>query len=301
MARFSLRQLEALVAVADTKNFNRAADYMYLSSSTISNLIAELEDRLGFPVFDRTTRKVSLTVAGREFLAYAVSVLQQMKVAEAAAIVLKEDNVRIVRVAAPQVVAATLLPEIIAAYRVTHPDVRVHIVDSSVISLSDQIVNGTADIAIGPEQQVNQGISVRPLFESRWILWCHPEHPMSTQSEVSWSELRPHDICAPGSDHEQSFANILNTLEPSARFQVSEIVDSVTTALGLVSQNIALAITPEFVNQLGLHKHLLQLPLVQPTQSRRYVLYSQSDLWVSDPVQGFADFIEQFVAAKKLS
>jgi hypothetical protein len=65
MARFSLRQLEALVAVADTKNFNRAGDYMHLSSSTISNLIAELEDRLGFPVFDRTTRKVSLTIAGR--------------------------------------------------------------------------------------------------------------------------------------------------------------------------------------------------------------------------------------------
>lgn len=200
--------------------------------------------------------------------------------------------------AAPQVVAATLLPEIIAAYRITHPDIRVHIVDAAVISLSDQIINGSADIAIGPEQQVNQGISVTQLFQSRWILWCHPDHPISAKTEVKWSELRPYVICAAGSDHEQSLASILNTLEPSERFHVSDIVESVTTALGLVSQNIALTMTPEFVDQLGIHQHLRKLPLSQPTLSRHYVLYSQSDMWVSDPVQGFADFVKQFVATK---
>lgn len=295
MAHISLRQLTAFVAVAEAKNFNRAAESLHLSSSTVSNLIAELEDRIEFPLFIRTTRKVSLSKKGREFLPYATSILRQLRIAEAASIELRDRNIKLVRVAAPQVVAGTLLPEIIAAYTAHNPDVRIHIVDSPVISLSDQVVNGVADIAIGPEQPVADGISISPLFESRWVLWCHPDHPLASKKRVKWAELSPYFICAAGSDHEKSLAAVINTLPAKDRFNVSDIVDSVTTALGLVAQNLTIAMTPEIVEKLGMYRHLKKLDLIDPDFSRRYVLYSQSDLWVSEPVNEFAEYVKEFL------
>ncbi|MBR9911727.1 MAG: LysR family transcriptional regulator [Gammaproteobacteria bacterium] len=295
MPHISLRQLKAFVAVAEAKNFNRAAENLYLSSSTVSNLIADLETRIEFPLFIRTTRKVTLSEKGKEFLPYATSILRQLRIAEAASIELRDRNIKIVRVAAPQVVAATLLPEIIAAYAAVNPDVRIHIVDSPVISLSDQVVNGVADIAIGPEQPVSEGISVSALFESNWVLWCHPEHPLASKQQVKWSELSPYFISAAGSDHEKSLASVINSLPPKDRFNVSDIVDSVTTALGLVSENLAIAMTPEFVEKLGIHPHLKKLDLIDPYLSRRYVLYGQGDLWVSEPVKEFTEYTQAFL------
>lgn len=295
MSRFSLRQLEAFIAVTEAKNFIRASENMHLSASAVSNLVADLEDRLGFSVFERTTRKVALTTRGREFLGYAKSVLSQLTIAEAAAIDLKEHNVSIVKVAAPQVVAASFLPKIIAAFMLDNPGVRVHIVDSSVTSLSDELLNGTADLAIGPEQEVSHGVSVNPLFESRWVLWCHPDHPLALKNEAKWSELSPYFISAAGDDHQHSLAPVINSLAPNERFNISDIVASVTTVLGLVSENIAIAMTPEFVENLGMHKHLKKLSLQEPELNRRYVLYSQSKLWVSEPVKAFTLFVNAYL------
>jgi DNA-binding transcriptional LysR family regulator len=300
MAHISLRQLQAFVSVAETKNFNRAAESLHLSPSTVSSLIAELESRLEFNLFERTTRHVSLSSRGREFRPYAMSVLRQLKIAEGAAVELKRHSVRIVRVAAPQVVAASLLPKIIAGYIATRPDVRIHTVDSSVITLSDRIVAGDADIAIGPEQPVAKGLSATTLFESRWVLWCHPKHPAASMKKVQWAELAPYTICAAGPDHEQSLAAVIGKLPPKKRFQVSEIVDNVTTALGIVAANIAVTMTPEFVQNVAAHTHLVKRPLIQPSLTRRYVLYTQTDPWVPEAVKEFADYIQDFVSTRRI-
>lgn len=300
MAHISLRQLQAFVSVAEAKNFNRAAESLHLSPSTVSSLIAELEARLGFALFERTTRHVSVSARGREFRPYAMSVLRQLKIAEVAAFELKKHSIRIVRVAAPQVVSASLLPKMIAGYTATHPDVRIHIVDAPVITLSDRIVAGDADLAIGPEQPMAKGVSATPLFDSRWVLWCHPKHPAAAMKQVKWADLAPYTICAAGSDHEQSLAPVIAKLPPKKRFQVSEIVDNVTTALGIAAENIAVTMTPEFVQNIAAHTPLVKRPLIQPALTRRYVLYSQAEPWIPEAVREFADYIQNFALTHQI-
>ncbi len=60
-----IRQLRYFIAVADTLNFSRAAESVYLSQSALSRQIMELEQEVGLPLFRRSTRKVELTAAGR--------------------------------------------------------------------------------------------------------------------------------------------------------------------------------------------------------------------------------------------
>ena len=86
----TLRQLRAFVAVARTGSFTLAAESLFITQSALSGLIKELEQALGLRLFDRSTRRVSLTAAGREFLASAESVLQHLRLAGIAAADLRD-------------------------------------------------------------------------------------------------------------------------------------------------------------------------------------------------------------------
>src|SRR5512146_1724896 len=67
----TLRQLQAFVAVAGAGGFTGAAEHLHVAQSVVSILVKELEAELGIRLFDRTTRRVELTEAGREFQANA--------------------------------------------------------------------------------------------------------------------------------------------------------------------------------------------------------------------------------------
>ncbi|MEQ8749782.1 MAG: LysR family transcriptional regulator, partial [Amphiplicatus sp.] len=68
LARITIRQLEAFVAVADRRSFAAASNDLGLSASAVSQLVSDLEDSFGFRLFNRTTRRVALSSAGREML-----------------------------------------------------------------------------------------------------------------------------------------------------------------------------------------------------------------------------------------
>src|SRR5258708_29482463 len=69
--RVTLRQFEAFLAIADLHSIGAAANRLGLTSSAVSQLLAELESELGFRLFDRTTRRVPLSRAGKDFLSSA--------------------------------------------------------------------------------------------------------------------------------------------------------------------------------------------------------------------------------------
>src|SRR5436190_18844679 len=110
LPRFSPRQLEAFVSVAELRSFSAAGQRLALTPSAVSQLIAELEAAVGFRLFDRSTRKVAVSSAGREFLGSAQSVLKHIGLAESAAEDVRNRSAGIVRVAAPMVIASALLP-----------------------------------------------------------------------------------------------------------------------------------------------------------------------------------------------
>ena len=105
LTRISIRQFEVFVMVAETRGFAAAGERMGLSSSAVSQLVAELEAKLGFRVFDRSTRRVELSGVGRDFLSSAQSVLRDVQRAESAAADLRNRATGVVRIGAPHVLA----------------------------------------------------------------------------------------------------------------------------------------------------------------------------------------------------
>jgi DNA-binding transcriptional LysR family regulator len=98
-----LRHLRYFVAVAEERHFGRAAERLHISQPPLSQQIQQLEDRLGARLFDRTSRPVSLTLAGEAFLAEARVVLQTMEKALDAVEEAQRSGLGIVRVAPPDI------------------------------------------------------------------------------------------------------------------------------------------------------------------------------------------------------
>ena len=74
----TIHQLQSFLAVAEKQSFTAAADTLYISQSALSQQIRQLEHQLGFQLFDRSTRQVTLTEAGRSFYRNAQQLLDQL-------------------------------------------------------------------------------------------------------------------------------------------------------------------------------------------------------------------------------
>ncbi|HPW31187.1 MAG TPA: LysR family transcriptional regulator, partial [Rhodoferax sp.] len=109
----TLRQLRAFVALAQTSSFTDAAASLHVTQSALSGLIKELELALGVQVVNRSTRKVSLSEAGREFYPLVARLLQDLDGALDTISDLKLLKRGLVRIAAPQLMSASVMPEII--------------------------------------------------------------------------------------------------------------------------------------------------------------------------------------------
>lgn len=293
--RFSPRQLEAFIAVAEMRGFTAAAERLSLTPSAVSQLVTELEAAVGFRLFDRSTRRVVLSAAGREFLASAQAALKHMRLAETAAADVRNRAAGVVRVAAPLVVASVILPRAIKAHAEHYPKVVVRIRDAAVESLVEMIASGDADLALGPDLTTGEDVERTPLFESPWVLWCSPEHPLARKRSLRWSDLRHHALVAAGRDHERSVAQMRQGLPEAERITPIDVVDNISTALGIAAANLAVTVSPAYVEALARPLGLVMKRITGPEVLRRMCLYRPARRVTSPAAEGFAEMLSAWM------
>ena len=159
----TFRQLEALIAVAETHNFTRASEKLHMAQPIVSSLIRDLEAELGFRLFDRTTRRVELTEAAAEFLSDARRLTGDIQGAIRRARDVGARRRGHITVGAPPLLAAALLPQVINAFAQSSPGVSVTLVDRSVSAIYDLLRAGEINLAVGTFRRNEDGIARIPL------------------------------------------------------------------------------------------------------------------------------------------
>jgi DNA-binding transcriptional LysR family regulator len=289
--RFTPRQLDAFIAVAELSSFTRAAARLHLTPSAVSSLIGELEAALEFDLFARNTRNVSLTAQGRIFLPSAMAAQRQMRLAEIAAEDVRDRSYDVVRLAAPLVVASMILPPLIAEFTRTHPRARIRIRDTPVVWLADRVESGEADLAVGPEGPAGEQVEAKRVFSSPWVLWCAADHAFAKSAKLRWPQLQATELCMAGTDHEHSLAPMLNSVPESRRITPVQIVENISTALGMAAAGMAVTVSPAYVGALATPLGLVMRPLVEPAIQRHVALFMPSRRTQSAAALVFADFL----------
>ena len=165
-----LRQLEYFVAVAEEANFTRAAARVHVSQSGISAQIRQLENDLGAPLFDRSTRVAALTVAGEAALAHARAALAAARAVRDAV----DDVNQLVRgrLEVGMVTACTVTPlfDALSSFHRAHPGIDVSLREDNSDRLVDDVRAGAVDLAL--VTLVNRMLAKdrhgRPTAEDNW-------------------------------------------------------------------------------------------------------------------------------------
>jgi DNA-binding transcriptional LysR family regulator len=296
LTRFTLRQMEAFMAVAEVHSFTLAASRLGLTAQAVSQLIAELEAILGFRLFDRTTRKVDLSSAGRDFLGPASTLLRHVHAADSAADDVRNRASGVVRVGAPLVLASTALPMAMRDYQRAKPKVVVRVRDVAVDHLVDRVAEGEVDLAIGPDRHTGASVKALALFDSALVLWCAPDHPLAkSRRAVRWAELAGVAIVSAGRDHEHNVAQMHRDVPAGTRVTPVDVVDNISTALGIANQGLAVTLAPAYVGVLAKPLGLVMKRVVQPESVRKVCLYIPAARALSPAAEGFAEFLASWI------
>lgn len=291
LSRITVRQLEALVTVAELQSFAAASQRLGLTSSAVSQLVAELESVLGFRVFDRSTRKVSLSGAGREYIALAQSVLRHLQLAESAAADVRNRAAGVVRIGAPQVLAASVLPRMVRDFTTRRPKVVIRIRDTPVDHLVDTVASGDVDFSVGPDRPHGAEVSREAVLASPWVLWCAPEHPLAARKSLKWADLRDTALVSAGRDHERSVAQMRLSVPEGERIRPVDVVDNVTTALGMAAEGIAATLAPAYVAVLAEKFGLVLRRVTDPETIRQICVYRPTARAVTPAAEAFGEFV----------
>ena len=144
--RFSVmefRHLEIFLAVAETKSFSKAAKHLFLSQSTVSSHIKNLESELQKPLFIRSTKSVELSPDGCTFLRYANSILEMR---EAALEALNAPSETILRIGASTIPSGYLLPRLLRGFHDSHPHTFFDIQQGDSGEILEKILDGSLEL-----------------------------------------------------------------------------------------------------------------------------------------------------------
>jgi DNA-binding transcriptional LysR family regulator len=295
--RFTLRQIEAFLAVAEMHSFSAASARLGLTAQAVSQLVAELESHLDFRLFDRTTRRVELSSAGRDFLPSAQTLMRHVQGAESVADDVRHRAAGVLRIGAPLVLACTALPEAIKEFQKERPRVVVRVRDLAVDQLVDSVAAGDVDLAVGPDRATGDGVLSEPLFDSAWVMWCSPKHPLAKQRSVRWSDLRSQPLVAAGHDHERSVAQMRLNVPEESRIVPLDVVDNISTAMGVAAQGKVATLAPAYIGVLAYKFGLVMRRVLEPETVRKVCLYKNRSRKLSPAAESFADHLSEWLPA----
>lgn len=291
----TLRQLRAFIAVARTGSFTLAADSLHVTQSALSGLIKELEQAVGVQLVDRTTRRIQLSEVGRECYPLFDKILHDLDSVLGEITNLKTLKKGVVRIAVPQLLACTLMPEVIAAYKKQHRDVQVRLVDCGVESVVERVQSGEVDVAVGPERAETPGIEARELFEMPFVLVFPKKHPLGKQKRITWSDaMRYPFISLQGQFTERLSVDLHASLRDLTLSPANEVV-FMTTALSMVSADLGVATCLPYAQSLVQRYQLQMRRLHEPEVTRKFFVYTRTGRSLAPASESFIDSLFDYI------
>jgi len=295
----TLRQMRAFVAVAKTGNFTLAAQSLHVTQSALSGLIKELEQTLGARVVDRSTRRITLTDIGRELYPLFSQMIDDLDGALANVADHTQLRKGIIRIAAPQLMCCTLLPEAIASYRAGLPDIEVRLADSEVDSVIARVLSGESDIGIGPEREPTPQLEARELFEMPFALVFPSGHPLEATERVTWQDVTRFPFIALQGQFTERLLADMHALLRELPLKPANEVNFMTTALAMVSAGLGITVCLPYAEPLARLYRLHMRPLEEPRLTRRFFVYTRAGRSLSPAAESFIDFLFPYVASKR--
>ena len=294
---FDFTDLEVFLAVRETGSFHVAAERLGLSQSSVSRRIQKLEDALDSQLFERTTREVKPTFAGKRLQVRAEAILAETlettRSLRDESIAYQHQKVASIAIATiPSMIPGVVTPAM-KALNEAFPRARIRLIDASANDVAEAVSQGDADIGISSVPMPEPATNFEFLFEDPIVIACHGTHAFAQVEHLTWEDVLPERLILSSRDT----GNRMMINDALAAKSVAVVwtieVGRTTTALALVAQRLGVAPVPLSALSQVHGGHIVSRPISKPAVARPVGLIHRTTQTAGELATAFAGFARE--------
>lgn len=288
-----LRHIRYFKAVAEEKNFTRAAEKLAIAQPPLSRQIQDLETELGTNLFVRTPHKVALTEEGELFLQYASQILDLVNRSEEEVREMKEGLQGTLYIASVEGCGPRMFAEWIAAFRQKHPHVQYNLWNGNTDDVNNRVTKGLCELAMITAPYNTEEFNVHPVYEEPWIAMIPKGHPLYSEenSPIVPDELLPYDLLIPSRESRKSEIEkwfSASDGSPVIRGRIAHMMN----AYELSRHGVGIAIYPESISALVHNRDVSIRRIDHPDACASYALIWKKNHTLSHVAKEFINFVK---------
>jgi DNA-binding transcriptional LysR family regulator len=283
------RPLKAFLLAVDCGSFTHAADRLGVTQPSFTALIQDLEDMLGVRLFERSTRSISLTAAGKDFLLRIQRPLADLEEGYRSVLDLAAGKRGSIVMGALPSTSLTLIPPTLAALRVVHPALRVRVIEAHNDELIAMLRTNQIEFALATILEPAADLAFHELLDDVFTAVLPQTHALAARSGLYWRDLMTQDLIllSQGSSMRSLLDRSILEQPAAPSSSLHYDVTHMTTAVGMVRQGLGITVLPRLaLPELHL-QGLLSKPLNEATARRTIGLLHRQDRSLSPAAQAF--------------
>lgn len=245
-----LRHLRYFVAVAERENVSRAALKLHVSQPGVSRQIHDLEEEIGFPLFERSAKALKLTGAGKKFLEEARAVLRRAEEAVENARAVAAGTGGEIHVGYAPSLTIQILPRTLRAFQAKFPKARVALHDLSTEEMLAGLRSEKLQVSlmVHPPRNMLRGLQFRELARYPTCAALPPNHPFAKSKTVGLAQLANEPMIGYSREGYPEYHEMLDGIFAGARKpRIVEEHDGVTSVIAAVEAGRGFALLPQCV------------------------------------------------------
>ncbi|WP_184544587.1 LysR substrate-binding domain-containing protein [Mucilaginibacter sp. FT3.2] len=273
-----LRHLNYFIVLAEELHFGRAAERLHISQPPLTRMIKQIEDSFGVSLFERTKRKVSLTLAGEELLVQTRQMITQMETIKKRLKIIGKGDSGMLRIGYVGATMHSSLPKLISSFVAKYPDIYFNLDEQPNLTLLHSLSNGIIDIAFVRSWLHPKNLEEKLILKEPFVLVVPQEHPLAKCDHIEVKDLQNETFIMFSRDCGPTIYDSFLALCTKAGF-VPDILHQATqfnSVLRLVESGFGISLLPVSIAQ-GYSLKLKFVPIVNCDESIPLIMLYRKD------------------------
>ena len=288
----NLSELRYVIAVAQERNFRRAAEKCYVSQPALSTAIHKLEDELGVQIFERSRTDVSPTRIGIRIIEQAQRTLEEADRIKVIAREGKDQLIGALRFGVIHTIGPYLLPDLIPSLQSRAPEMPLEVEESTTAQLEAHLKDGSIDVILIALPFDVPGVETLALYDERFEVVVSIKHPWANKKAIEAKDLASERVLLLHAGHCFSNQVVGACPELNRGSGTSPLGNSLETIRNMVASGAGITVLPASANSDRYRSALLTVvPFTEPSPSRRIALAWRKSFARDKAIEALAEAI----------
>jgi len=286
-------QLQSAIAIANTKNFTKAAELVNVSQSALSQQIAKLESELGIQLFDRSGKAITLLPAGEEFIKCAERIVNDYELTVRVMDAYKHNKMGSIRIGGFPIISCYHLVEVITGFMAQYPDIKTSYEEAEDMELLENLKTGAIDACFLSSMDFEgQKLKHYDLMYDSIVAVLDESHPLANRTSLALKELKNEQFIL-SSDISNHYYDVVNAcVKEGFELNLAFSCRDVATMFSFIKQKAGITLLSRCVAEDRAGEGLVIIP-VKPMITRKVVLAARDNYEINPAINTFVDYVRR--------